>query len=392
MKQLLTLLFMIMSLNAQGQFFNDLYKELFKYSTLYVAGDITNSYEEPVKDYFVRTNPDGGLYDIPEVVDGTEYHEFDYRYGIGIRKLARFDYEIKDKHYYDGSEKNTGLSAPTSAVKGLEYVFHFEKERERGEMFENHRYFLRHTGKYHIVKLESRAKGNVDFKYKSAEIRGRVPIGKKLSFSVGAIYRSHQKPYGYNPIELWLNETDEDGNAVNPWYTLGFDYGYDDHFVTVEYQGSTLYDWYWTDPDGNVVAHTDLEFRENVFTDLMNQYNKERWAELDAFGVLSPIIGMDFIHYKDKFWLHFYANYLPPFHKYVQGDEAFSYLNRNNQGVDGPTITGEEGYEQWEDYQAGLIMGWKLTKRIGIFLEGEYTKFWDSQIYNSSVGLNITLK
>tara|TARA_R110002020_G_scaffold39483_1_gene117357 strand:+ start:484 stop:663 length:180 start_codon:yes stop_codon:yes gene_type:complete len=59
MKQLLTLLFMIMSLNAQGQFFNDLYKELFKYSTLYVAGDITNSYEEPVKDYFVRTNPDG---------------------------------------------------------------------------------------------------------------------------------------------------------------------------------------------------------------------------------------------------------------------------------------------------------------------------------------------
>jgi hypothetical protein len=274
----------------------------------------------------------------------------------------------------------------------LEYVFHFEKERERGEMFENHRYFLRHTGKYHIVKLESRATGNIDFKYKSAEVRGRLPIGKKFSISGGLIYRTHDRPYGYNPVEIWLNETNEFGYAVNPWYTLGFMYGYSDHYANISVDGETINDWYWEDADGNVVAHTDLEFRENVFTDLMNQYNKERWAELDAFGVLSPIIGMDFIHYKDKFWLHFYANYLPPYHKYVQGDEAFSYLNRNNQGVDVPTITGEEGYEQWEDYQAGLIMGWKLTKRIGIFVEGEYTKFWDSEIFNSSVGLNVTLR
>jgi hypothetical protein len=26
-----------------------------------------------------------------------------------------------------------------------------------------------------------------------------------------------------------------------------------------------------------------------------------------------------------------------------------------------------------------------------VFVEGEYTKFWDSQIYNSSVGLNFRL-
>ena len=48
--------------------------------------------------------------------------------------------------------------------------------------------------------------------------------------------------------------------------------------------------------------------------------------------------------------------------------------------------------EQWEDYQTGVQFGWKLSKSIGIFVEGEYTKFWDSKIYNSSVGLNITLK
>ena len=390
MKLLLTLLFMFMSLNVQGQFFKDLYKELFKYSTVYVAGDIKNSYQEPVKDYFVRTDPDGGLYDIPVVVDGTEYHDFDYRYGFGIRKLARFDYEIKDKHYYDGSEKNTGLSAPSSSVKGLEYVFHFEKERERGELFENHRYFLRHTGKYHIVKLESRSKGNVDFKYNSAEIRGRLPLGKKVSISAGAIYRSHQRPYGYNPIEIWLNETDEFGDAVNPWYTLGFEYGYDDHFVTTEYNGQLIYDWYWTDPDGNIVAHTDLEFREEIFTHLMNQYNSEVWSELDAFGVLSPIVGADFYHHRNKYWLHMYVNYLPPFHKYLKGDEDFSYLNRNNWGAGGLRQDSEP--EQWEDWQGGMVMGWKLSKSIGIFIDGEYTKFWDSEIYNTSVGLNVTLR
>ena len=43
------------------------------------------------------------------------------------------------------------------------------------------------------------------------------------------------------------------------------------------------------------------------------------------------------------------------------------------------------------DYQGGLIIGWKLSKVVGIFFEGEYTKFWDSKIYNSSVGLNLRL-
>ncbi len=244
-----------------------------------------------------------------------------------------------------------------------------------------------------MVKLESRAQGKVDFKYKSAEVRAKLPIGKKFSVSAGAIYRTHERPYGYNPVEIWLNETTPDGYAVNPWYTLGFYYGYDDHYTTTEYQGQTLYDWYWTDPDGNIVAHTDLEFRETVFTDLMNRYNEEMWSEIDDFGVVSPVVGFDFYHYKNKFWMHLYGSYLLPYHKYVKGDEQFSYLNRNNWGLDsGPTIGGDEDYDQWEDYQTGLVFGWKINRSIGIFFEGEYTKFWDSEIYNSSVGLNITLR
>ena len=100
-------------------------------------------------------------------------------------------------------------------------MLHYEKERERGEEFYNSRFFIRHTGKYHIAKLEQREEGNVGFKYQSAEARARLPIGKKFSISAGAIYRTHQTPYGYNPIEIWLNELRDNGQPKNPWYSLG---------------------------------------------------------------------------------------------------------------------------------------------------------------------------
>ena len=394
MKQLLTLLIILISSNSISQnLFKDIYKDFLKYGTIYVAGDIDNPKEEQ-KDYFVRTNPDGNLYTPPVVVDGTDYYDYDYRYGFGIRKIARFDYEIKGKQYYDGTESNVGLSATNSAVKGLEYVFHTEKERSRDEIYKNHRYFIKHSGKYHMLKLESRAQGKVDFKYNSADLRAKLPIGKKFSLSAGAMYRTHERPYGYNPVEIWLNETNDAGQVVNPWYTLGFYYGYDDIYYTQQDQlGNQVSDWYWIDPDGNIVANTDLEFRDTVFAELMNQYNKEIWSELDSFGLISPVIGFDWYHYKNNFWLHAYGSYLLPYHKYVKGDEQYSYLHRNGWNMEGHNeMHAMSDGDQWEDYQAGVVFGWKLSRSIGVFAEAEYTKFWDSKIYNGSVGLNITLR
>ncbi len=390
MKNLTTLILLFITLNMQGQFFKDVYKELFKYSTIYVAGNASNSYETQRPSYFIRTDPDN-LYAVPEVIDNTIYHPFDYRYGIGIRKLARFDYEVKGANFYNGTENNVALSAPTAAVKGLEYLIHYEKERERGEEFINERYFIRHTGKYHIAKVEKRTQGNVGFEYSSGEVRGRLPIGKKFSISAGAIYRTHQRSYGYNPVEIWLNETDENGNALNPWYTLGFEYGYTDHYTSYSMDGlPTVYDWIWMDSDGNVVAYGDKDFRDRVMPDLMNRYNNEIFDTLDPYGEVAPIVGFDYYHYKNNFWLHTYGSWVLPYHHYIKGDEDFNYLNRNNWGVGG--LIEDSELEQWSDYNAGIMFGWKLSKSIGVFVEGEYTKFWDSEIYNSSVGLNITLK
>ena len=381
----------------KSTFFKDLYKDFLKYGTFYAAGNIGNAYETQRPNYFVRTDPDN-LYAIPDVVDNTIYHPFDYRYGIGMRKLARFDYEVKGANFYNGigeDENNVGLSAPTAAIKGLEYLVHYEKERKRGEEWINSRFFVRHTGDNHIVKLEQREQGNIGFKYQSAEARARLPIGKKFSISAGAIYRTHEKAYGYNPIEIWLNEENEDGTAANPWYTLGYEYGYyDTYYVANYYDQDGNYvqfpAWFWMDENDVLVAHTDEVFRAEVFPGLMNRYNNDIWDTLDPYGEIAPIIGADFYHFKNKFWLHAYANWILPYHKYLKGDEDFSYLNRGNWGKGG--LRQDSTPEQWSDYQAGLMFGWKVGKMVGVFVEGEYTKFWDSEIYSTNFGINITLR
>ena len=394
MRILLIKLMLLLSSNANAQFFKDVYKDFLKYGTVYAAGNVGNSYITSRPTFFIRTDPDD-LYAIPDVIDETVYHPFDYRYGVGIRKLARFDYEVKGSNFYNGigeDENNIGLSAPTAAIKGLEYLIHYEKERRRGEEWINSRYFVRHTGKYHIAKVEQREQGNVDFKYFSAEARARLPIGKKFSVSAGVIYRTHEKAYGYNPVEIWLNEENEFGNAANPWYSLGYEYGYSDHYTeyTDVASGVTAWDWIWRDADGVIAAYGDRDFRDTVMPELMNRYNNEIWDTLDPYGEIAPILGVDFYHYKNKFWLHAYGNWILPYHKYVKGDSDFNYLNRNNWGKGGLIEDSEP--EQWDDYQAGIMFGWKVGKMLGVFIEGEYTKFWDSEIYNTNFGINITMK
>jgi hypothetical protein len=399
-KLLLVTLLLLFTLPSFGQepealgkdkFFKSIYKDFLKYGTIYGAGDISNSVEAAEPTYFLRTNPDGSLYSIPDVVNNTEVFQFDYRYGFGIRKLARFDYERKPKNFYDGTEEQLAFSAPTSAINGLEYQFHFEKERWMGRDFTNYNFFLKHTGKYHIAKVQAREVGKINLNYNSAELRARLPIGKKFSFSAGAILRGHERAYGYNPVEIWLNETDEFGNPVNQWYGLGFEYGYDDIFYTsTDENGNVTQDWCWVDEDGVQVAHSDLNFRESVMPGLMNRFNGEAWDLLDPWMEVAPIVGVDFYHYKRNFWLHAYANYILPYHSYVAGEKEFSYLNRNNWGKGG--LRQDSELEQWNDYSAGISFGTKIGKNLGIFIEGEYSKMWDSKLYQNTFGLNYTFK
>ena len=122
----------------------------------------------------------------------------------------------------------------------------------------------------------------------------------------------------------------------------------------------------------------------------MNRFNREAWDELDSWVEVAPIIGLDFYHYKRDFWFHGYANYILPYHRYIKGDERASYLNRNNWGKGG--LIEDAKLEQWSDYSFGASLGTKLGKNIGIFVEGEYSKMWDSKFYQTTFGFNYTFK
>ena len=172
---------------------------------------------------------------------------------------------------------------------------------------------------------------------------------------------------------------------------MGYLNGFTDHYVTyTDTDGNVTNDWIWKDSDGNIVAYTDLQFRELCMPHFMNEYNREKWDLLDPWVEVAPIVGFDYYHYKNNFWLHAYANYILPLHSYIAGEEEFSYLNRNNWGKGG-LMEGSK-LEQWDDYSAGLNFGWKVGRNLGVFVEGEYSKMWDSELYQTTFGLNYTFK
>lgn len=133
-----------------------------------------------------------------------------------------------------------------------------------------------------------------------------------------------------------------------------------------------------------------MEFRDGVFRDLINDFNNGAWDEIGQFGLVSPVVGFDFYHYTPKFWAHVYGNYLLPFHTYVMGDDDFNYGNRDNWGKGG--LVQDAQFKQWDDFQFGANIGWKVGRKLGLFVEGEYTRMWDSEFFYSTFGLNYTFR
>ena len=105
------------------------------------------------------------------------------------------------------------------------------------------------------------------------------------------------------------------------------------------------------------------------------------------FAEVAPVVGLDFYHYKKKFQLHAYmVIQFCHYHAYIRGNKEKSYLNRNNW-VDGE-LQGDSSLEQWLDFSAGWNMGWNIKRHFGIFIESEYSKMWDSRLFNTMVGIN----
>jgi len=352
MKKLLLYIFLILTniVNAQ----------ILKYSTFYVSGNIESPLVE--QDNYMMDRVTGQLTDL------TIINPYNYEINIGLRKIARFDYENKAKRFYDGSENTISSNASIGAVTGGEYLLSCSFIRDRGREFTNHEYWYRHVGKYFLVKGEYTDNQEIKLKTFGGDVRGKISFSG-FDLSAGVKHRTHPV-YGLNPFtENYDLETD-------PWWNVAYDLGYTDEYYYVDGESNGVDDWYdyynwhWFAPDGTQVALTDQEFMKYEFGKAVDQYNKQQLDSLGLQQELSAVIGLSYYYYNPKFWIHTWGDVMPK-HK---GLSEYSYTEDNI------------------DFDIGGVIGTKITKRIGIFVEGRWRRYWDIDNYEFKTGINYIIK
>jgi len=294
---------------------------------------------------------------------------YDYNITLGLRKIARFGYENKANTFYDGSESNYSDAANIGKVKGFEFLFEVDYKRQEGVEYLDQHHFIRYVSddgcgkkfclKHFIVKTEYLKDGFADVQYFETSERYRYKVNNKLSFNVGATQRMAE-PYGYDPLAVWKLSN---GNIHYTY--LALEEGYN---VDVAHQ-------MYYNPDGDIVALSSDVWEQVVIPEVLAGYTEKKRNELPAQWNHSAVIGFDYYHYTKLFWLHSWGNLLP---YHVNIDNEYSYHSYN----DG----------QWMDYSGGIILGKKFNKRLGVFAEGKYNKYWNREWYDFKMGINYIIR
>ena len=322
-------------------------KKAFKFSTFYVAANGNTS----LADRDIYSIQDGSvLYD-------TVFTPFDYSLVMGIRKIKRFGYEDVSK-FKDGTE-DAYSDAATVGLSPFEYLFEVDYKRQEGVKYFDQQHFVRYVRPVWMAKVEYMKDGFADIEYYEATQRFRLRGRKKLSFNFGGVTRLAE-PYGFDPLEEWKIQND-----YLHYTCLAIEEGYSVDVFEDEYR----------DPNGNVVATSAEVWKEVVIPNILEDYVEKKRNELPNQLQYSLVVGFDYYYYEKNFWFHSWGN-LMPYH-YDDGGQ-FSYHNFN----DG---------EQWYDYSGGLIFGTKITKHLGLFLEGKYNKYWNREWYDFKCGINYVI-
>ena len=336
-------------------------QDLFKFSTIYGA----YSFSSPVTKELQYQVSGGQLQELQEELDDHSIMTF------GIRKLARFGYENKPEVWYTGDEAPINESVSIGNVPtGWEYVIQYSDHKEFEEEFVNEQYMLRYMGKNFLVKANYDSRGLEDVEFAALDMRYKKDIGN-LALSLGVAGRMHPAYLDFRPIDLWWAEQGINTDEFTPFWDFAYFYGYSDEFVEQFTQyGYSYFDFKWYNAEGELVANTDDQFYKQVYGELVKQYNEEYAKELGYQNELSLSVGADYYKYTPKNWLHMWVTAYPV----TKGMSDYSF---NYDVVDNNI-----------DYDLGLVYGWKLTKKFGIFLEGRFLSMYDVQSYESKVGLN----
>ena len=333
-------------------------QNFFKYYTFYASSTMGSSTLED------------GMFKIEnkELLDITEVHAYDYNVTLGWRKVARFDYEGKIKSFYDGTESTMSNKAPIGNAKGFEYLANISLVRDRGEQYINQDFFLRYLSDSYVFKAQFVDNQRVDLKYVLSELKWRKNVGN-WDFTIGGALRIHPA-YGFLPIyEFW-------DPAVTPFTAIAEDLGY----VSEQWmQGNYVnYDWFDISSGDSVqVAHTTGEFMQYHFGNAIDDFNDSELEKLGLQKELSVTLGVAYYKWTPEWWLHGWMNILP----YHVGLDDYSFDYTLPQWEDDPI----PAVIEWD---AGLVMGVRLTKSLGFFMEGVHQRYWMKPVYEFKVGIN----
>ena len=350
MKKIL-LIFLLVPCLSFGQTLKETVKKTFKFSTFYAAVNGGNSLSD-VNTFSVNTG---------QLISGVDKTPFDYSINLGVRKIARFQYENRASVFYNGTENTYSDAANVGKIKGFEFLFEGDLRRVQGKNYVDQHHFLRYVADDWIAKVEYLQDGFADIKFFEASQRYKYNVSNKFSVNVGAAQRLAE-PYGYDPLAEWLL------NNGNIHYTyLAIQEGY-----TVDFSDPNMITY--SNPSGDIVATNTEVWEALIIPDVLANYDERKRNEQGYKMEYSMVLGFDYYHYSKEFWIHTWGNVMP---YHVNTNNEYSY--HNYQGG------------QWVDYSGGLIFGHKFNKHLGVFAEGKYNKYWNRKWHNFSVGVNYVI-
>ena len=336
-------------------------QDFFKFSTIYGAYSLSS----PITKQQQFQVSGGQLQELQEELDDHSIMTF------GIRKLARFGYENKPGKFYTGAEAPINESvAIGNIVTGWEYVVEYSDHTEFEEDFINQEFMLRYLGNNFLIKANYDYRGYEDLEFAGLDMRYKKNFGN-LALSMGVAGRSHPTYLDFLPIDLWWAEQGIDTTEFTPFWDFAYFYGYTDEFAEQFTQyGYSYFDFKWYNAEGMLVANTDDQFYKQVYGEIVREYNEE-WAKDKGYqNELSMSVGADYYKYTPDNWFHFWATAYPV--TKGMSDYSFNY----------------DVAENGMDYDLGLVYGWKITKKFGVFVEARYLNMYDIQSYEAKTGLN----
>ena len=409
---------------------NELWK-FFKYSTAYSSFSLNAPRFQD--DRFAVV---GGLSTGALEVERTERElKPDFQTSFGLRKIGRFQYEPKrgvksagrGGTWYDGSEQNSNESATFGPVKGWEYLIKWSRGRQWGDDYENQEFWVRYIGNYLMAKIGWTELGLEDISYGQGDIRVHLTpeaLGNKLHFSIGAKHRQHPV-YGFDAMVLdttwykgqwWDFAEDAFGIDDNMWYdpTMKDEDGnwihqdlYEVDPVTGELrliegdgpfwnEGGQYWghDWLWRDENGKIFAYTDREYFLYHFPGMLEEYIGGVKKDLGYQSETSLVIGVDFYHYDENWWIHSWGNWMPIHYGHSKHayHNAAHYQTHLEEGMPAHKFMYMESmWHDWNDYDVGAIFGVKLKDNLGVFTEGRYLYYWERPAYDIKFGVNYQL-